>query len=264
MENKPNFWSVMPASVRYDSRLRPNAKILYSEITALSNKSGFCTATNEYFSELYSLSKTTVSQLISELAKYGYIRVDIIRNDNKAIEERRIFCAEEHAPFLYGGISKNKHTSIEKTQEPISKKCKENNTSINNNTPISPKGDSAVSENLPAEKPNVQVERFTVFWQAYPKKVAKGAAERAWRKIKPSAELLQEMLAAIERGKVSKQWNKDNGQYIPNPSTWLNQKRWEDELEPMFVQRTAAPDEIIDDVPSLEDEMQKMWEDDYD
>lgn len=94
MENKPNFWSVMPASVRYDNRLRPNAKILYSEITALSNKSGFCTATNEYFSELYNLSKTTVSQLISELSKHGYIKVEIIRNDNKAIEERRIFCAE--------------------------------------------------------------------------------------------------------------------------------------------------------------------------
>ena len=158
MENKPNFWSVMPASVRYDSRLRPNAKILYSEITALSNKSGFCTATNEYFSELYSLSKTTVSQLISELAKYGYIRVDIIRNDNKAIEERRIFCAEEHAPFLYGGISKNKHTSIEKTQEPISKKCKENNTSINNNTPISPKGEKAISDvffNYAGDKPEL-------------------------------------------------------------------------------------------------------------
>ena len=148
----------MPASVRYDSRLRPNAKILYSEITALSNKSGFCTATNEYFSELYSLSKTTVSQLISELAKYGYIRVDIIRNDNKAIEERRIFCAEEHAPFLYGGISKNKHTSIEKTQEPISKKCKENNTSINNNTPISPKGEKAISDvffNYAGDKPEL-------------------------------------------------------------------------------------------------------------
>lgn len=102
MENKPNFWSVMPASVRYDSRLRPNAKILYSEITALSNKSGFCTATNEYFSELYSLSKTTVSQLISELAKYGYIRVDIIRNDNKAIEERRIFVLKNTLRFYMG------------------------------------------------------------------------------------------------------------------------------------------------------------------
>lgn len=142
-------------------------------------------------------------------------------------------------------------------------------TECNNNTPISPKGDNEVIGNLPvekskSEKPNVQAERFAIFWQAYPKKIAKGAAERAWRKIKPSAELLQKMLAAIERGKISKQWNKDNGQYIPNPSTWLNQKRWEDELEPMFVQRTMAPDEIIDDVPSLEDEMQKMWEDDYD
>ena len=71
------------------------------------------------------------------------------------------------------------------------------------------------------------------------------------------------MLVAIDKGKSSKQWNKENGQYIPNPSTWLNQKRWEDELEPMFVQQ-VAPDEIVNDVPDLEDEINRMWDDNYD
>lgn len=137
-------------------------------------------------------------------------------------------------------------------------------TECNNNTPISPKRDI---HDIHDEKTDIQVKRFNVFWKAYPKKVGKGAAERAWRKIKPTEALLQRMLVAIDKGKSSKQWNKENGQYIPNPSTWLNQKRWEDELEPMFVQQVAhqiAPDEIVNDVPDLEDEINRMWDDNYD
>jgi hypothetical protein len=48
-------------------------------------------------------------------------------------------------------------------------------------------------------------------------------------KVKPSADLLQRMLEAIKEQKASDQWKRDNGQYIPNPATWLNQGRWEDE-----------------------------------
>ena len=54
--------------------------------------------------------------------------------------------------------------------------------------------------------------------------------EKSWKKIKPTKDLLEKMLNAIEIAKQSMQWNKDNGQYIPNPATWLNQKRWEDEI----------------------------------
>jgi hypothetical protein len=68
---------------------------------------------------------------------------------------------------------------------------------------------------------------FERFWAAYPKKVGKEAAKKAFSKVKVPVESL---LAAIERQKCSDQWSKDNGQFIPNPTTWLNQGRWEDEL----------------------------------
>ena len=70
---------------------------------------------------------------------------------------------------------------------------------------------------------------FDEFWQAYPKKTGKGEARKAWAKIRPNAELLQQMLNAIAWQSQSEQWRKDGGQFIPMPSTWLNQQRWEDE-----------------------------------
>lgn len=70
---------------------------------------------------------------------------------------------------------------------------------------------------------------FADFWSAYPRKVGKGAAEKSWKKLRPD---LQTVLQAIKRAAVSPQWAKDGGQYIPNPATWLNQKRWEDESAP--------------------------------
>jgi transposase len=74
-------------------------------------------------------------------------------------------------------------------------------------------------------------QRFDVFWQAYPRKVGKKPARKAWERIKPSKELLGKMLKSIQAARESKAWKKDNGEYIPHPSTWLNQERWEDEYE---------------------------------
>ena len=61
---KPGYWAVLPAKVRYDEELRPNAKLIYAEITALADSTGFCWAKNKYLSELFGLSKKTVSDLI--------------------------------------------------------------------------------------------------------------------------------------------------------------------------------------------------------
>ena len=71
---------------------------------------------------------------------------------------------------------------------------------------------------------------FEEFWKAYPKKVGKGYAYDCFKKIKVSRKLLDIMLEAIAKQKKSDMWKRDKGQYIPNPSTWLNQKRWEDDL----------------------------------
>ena len=69
---------------------------------------------------------------------------------------------------------------------------------------------------------------FADFWKAYPKKQGIGAAEKAWKKIKPSEQLLGAMLFAISKQKRSRQWREG---YIPNPATWLNQRRWEDVVD---------------------------------
>lgn len=75
---------------------------------------------------------------------------------------------------------------------------------------------------------------FDCFWQAYPRKVGKVKAESAFQKVTAPVAVL---LAAIEQQKKSAQWQKDNGQFIPHPATWLNGKRWEDQMETV----TAAP-----------------------
>lgn len=71
-------------------------------------------------------------------------------------------------------------------------------------------------------------EAFAAFWSAYPKKVGKPAAERAFKKVKEADYPL--LLPAIEQHKRSKQWQKNDAEFIPNPSTWLNQERWNDTL----------------------------------
>lgn len=72
--------------------------------------------------------------------------------------------------------------------------------------------------------------RFAEFWAAYPKKVAKTAALKVWKRLKPSQELTRQMIAAIQTQKASEQWTREGGRFIPNPATWLNGGRWEDEL----------------------------------
>ena len=78
--------------------------------------------------------------------------------------------------------------------------------------------------------PNLNPNKFfNTFWKAYPKKVAKLKARKAFEKINPDDTLLATMLVSIEKALKSKLWRDKDGQFIPNPATWLNDKRWEDE-----------------------------------
>lgn len=72
-------------------------------------------------------------------------------------------------------------------------------------------------------------ERFNRFWSEYPKRVAKPSAIKAWEKINPDDELAERIIIAVQKQKKWDQWKQDNGKYVPYPSTWLNQCRWEDE-----------------------------------
>lgn len=119
MEDKPNYYAIIPANVRYDSNLKDKAKLLYGEITALSNKNGICFASNSYFAKLYNVTNTTISLLIKDLIDNGYIEREIIYKDGtKEIENRYLRILKEgYLRNLKGGIQEN---------------LKDNNTSINN------------------------------------------------------------------------------------------------------------------------------------
>lgn len=92
-----------------------------------------------------------------------------------------------------------------------------------NNTPLPPKGAGEIDGG------------FEKFWQAYPRKAKKQDALRAWKKLKPNEELIDRILNGLEKFKKTSQWLKDNGDYIPYPTTWLNNRRWE-EMEEQPVQ----------------------------
>ena len=115
------YYAVIPANIRYDNDVPPNAKLLYGEITALCNQKGYCWATNDYFAQLYGCSKNSVSRWISILKDKGYVSVEIIyKEGSKEIKDRYIqICGYP--------IPKNEDT-------PIPKNGEENNTYSFNNT----------------------------------------------------------------------------------------------------------------------------------
>lgn len=89
-----------------------------------------------------------------------------------------------------------------------------------------------LDDTLTVIEPSITVSSgFDVFWKAYPKKKAKGDAQKAWRKLKVGSELLDSILKAIEAQKQTTDWQKEAGAFIPYPASWLNARRWEDELE---------------------------------
>lgn len=77
---------------------------------------------------------------------------------------------------------------------------------------------------------NIYAQKFDQFYAAYPKKIAKQSAIKAWQKLKPDDDLMTKIMQGLERWKKSNDWLKENGQYIPYPATWINQRRWEDEI----------------------------------
>jgi hypothetical protein len=87
------------------------------------------------------------------------------------------------------------------------------------------------STNNPPMSPDGIDGFFEMFWKAYPKKINKQGAKKSFAKIKVDEQLFNLMLKAIEREKNSEQWKREQGRFIPHPTTWLNQRRWEAEIE---------------------------------
>ena len=127
MENNlpSSYYAIIPAYIRYNKELKFAERLMYGEITALSNKEGYCFASNRYFADLYGVSQSTISRWISHLAELGSLHVEIIRNDKKEIVERRIYVIDN--PYMQN----NQYPYVQNSTYPICRKSKDN--IINNN-----------------------------------------------------------------------------------------------------------------------------------
>lgn len=134
-----DFFTILPSCIRYDANISDFAKVLYSEILALSKKNGFCWATNEHFAKAFSKHETTVSRAISELKNQNYIQIETTNSKNGTV--RNITPLSENAKRAY---SKNAKTPLsDNAKTPLSKNAYHNNTSIKKN-----KKNNSLKENI--------------------------------------------------------------------------------------------------------------------
>ncbi|MCG2210276.1 helix-turn-helix domain-containing protein [Staphylococcus epidermidis] len=120
MNDQPSYYSIITANVRYDNRLTDSEKLLFAEITSLSNKYGYCTASNNYFAKLYQVVKETISRRISKLQSLGYLKVELVKQGNE-VKQRKIY------PMTQSSIPIDAEINT-----PIDAKVKESNTRFNN------------------------------------------------------------------------------------------------------------------------------------
>ena len=158
---------------------------------------------------------------VTELTGRESVAFDFIREDIDAANEAYAVKCEINRRNRIGTIDNDRQRSITIVNEDERSPTKGNEShKEKENIKGNVKGNN--KDSLPAG--------YDRFWEAYPKKTAKPDAVKAFGKLKPDAELLEVMLGAIERQKATAQWQEDNGRFIPHPATWLNGRRWEDEV----------------------------------
>jgi len=235
--DKPSYYAILTADVRYDKTLKPLARLLFAEITALCNKEGYCWASNQYFADLYEVDKTTVSGWIGQLKTRGYLTVQLqYKEGSKQILNRYMKINGE-------GIDEIINTPFRKDVDPIDQKTKVN-TKTNTKTNITVNN----------------VDDFDAFWKFYPRKASKDAARKAWTKLKPDQNIMK-MIADNVRERVEKgEWRKDNQSFILHASTYLNQKRWEDEVVDQKTQtQTRTNPDSMKSVSVMEKIIDRSW-----
>lgn len=131
-EQQKAYYAIIPANVRYDKDLAPNAKLLYGEITALCNEKGYCWASNQYFADLYHSSISAVQKWVSALVKKGYINLELVyKEGTKQILQRKLYITP--GVNIYTTSHKNLYDpGVKNYMTPGVNICVENNKDINN------------------------------------------------------------------------------------------------------------------------------------
>ena len=116
MTETPNYWANLPANVRYSDKINPMERLLYAEITALSNYKGYCWASNKYFGKIFKKHPNSISRNLSKLALHKFIKIQIVKTGNH-VESRRISIADNPKQNCEVPINKNVKYNNKKEKE---------------------------------------------------------------------------------------------------------------------------------------------------
>ena len=222
-EISKSYYAIIPANVRYDNDLTPNAKLLYGEITALCNEKGYCWAGNTYFSDLYKVSNKSVSRWVNQLVEKGYILSEMeYKQGSKEIASRHLRIVQTQ--IIYTPMDKNVHTYGQDSPYPMDKKVKDNTTVNNTNNKI------------PSPTASVDSD-FDKLWALYPRKEGKKAALKKYKEVvkKGTAtnKQIQDGIVAYKRHLKAENIEQ---RFIKQGGTYFNGECWNDEYETKMVQ----------------------------
>ena len=125
-KDKVGYYSIIPSKILYNKELKANEKLLYAMITSLACKEGYCFATNNYFAKELGVHPKTVSSWIADLRNKDFVKVELIRDENKQIIQRKIYINDVSYPLNNGYIYQSKNGQA------IREKVEDNNIRYNN------------------------------------------------------------------------------------------------------------------------------------
>lgn len=209
MKNHPSYFGVITADVRYDPDLTGDEKILYAEITALSNKYGYCYATNDYFAKLFSVTDVTVSRRLKKLKAGGYIRI-VYKRNGTVVTNRKIYPSTQKAT----AVDDADNGRLSEEAPAVDGTDKENRITGNN-----------ITRNDITNKEHV---RFEDFYTLYRKKKARPKASKAFERA-----IRNHDLETIRAGTIAylKSIKAEDGRFQAYPATFLNEERFLDDHE---------------------------------
>ena len=218
MEEKPNYYAIIPAEVRYDKQLKPNEKLLYGEITSLATKTGECWASNNYFADLYEVEPETISRWIKDLKDRGYIttRIDY-KEGTKEIEKRAI--------IIEGGIDKKIKGGIDKKVKGNNKEF--NNTSINKEETNKEEDKTELFQYLETKLGRLlnQIEfEIANSWEDTP--ATRRTIDQAIKQGGRSVQYIQKIMTSKPKTVVPEWFDKEPEE--PEPMDEADQEEWED------------------------------------
>lgn len=241
-KNTSGAFEQVPVELLKDTGLTDSEVVYYVLIIRLSHKEGYCYMSSRELGKLRGKGMRTAQRVVESLKKKGYIKA-VVYTDERGKSHRKIFPVRyvksgmgvkidigSYDKSDVGGTSNLTPTYVKSGTQII----------LKNNTKMNKSANADLRKRASSQQDKTET-MFNEFYQAYPKKKDKARAKQAFFKIKNLPDVFPSMMQALEKQKASADWQKDNGQFIPYAAKWLNNERWEDELQTQIQPLAQVP-----------------------